>query len=161
MTYFFLFFFFLSLFFLVYFLLLSYRKYIMTHNNIGVYVTTNKTSGGTVVLPSMKCHFDGEMIATTTRRRDRSPAQYTLSAMKKNYRRKIIAQWLFFKESRWIPLDLVNYEKLEDTIRIKGTFIDIEDSHFPEVRRVRVFPELDYLSYLGIRYRISKVLLPN
>ncbi|KAI9261929.1 hypothetical protein EDC94DRAFT_519295 [Helicostylum pulchrum] len=81
--------------------------------------------------------------------------------MKKNNKRNIIAQWLFFKELRWIPLDLVNYEKLEDTIRIKGTFIDIEDSHFPEVRRVRVFPELDYLSYLGIRYKISKVLLPN
>ncbi|KAI9336254.1 hypothetical protein BD770DRAFT_332196 [Pilaira anomala] len=81
--------------------------------------------------------------------------------MKKNNKRKILAQWLFFNESRWIPLDLVNYEKLENTIRTKGTFVDIQDSHFPEVRRVRVFPELDYLSYLGIRYRISKILLPS
>lgn len=130
--------------------------------NISIYVTTNKkNTSGIVVLPPIRCHFDKEIFANTARRRERSPAQCTLSAMKKNNKRKIVAQWLFFNESRWIPLDLVNYEKLENTIRTKGTFVDIQDSHFPEVRRVRVFPELDYLSYLGIRYRISKVLLPS
>ncbi|KAI8637466.1 hypothetical protein BD408DRAFT_320005, partial [Parasitella parasitica] len=69
--------------------------------------------------------------------------------------------WFFFKNYRWIPLDSVNHGKLENAILSKGTFVDIRDSHFPKVPKVRVFPELDYLSYLGIRYRISKVLLPD
>ncbi|KAL9538385.1 hypothetical protein MBANPS3_010968 [Mucor bainieri] len=67
------------------------------------------------------------------------------------------AQWLFFKDNRWVPLDIMNHQKLEDTILSK----DIRDSHFPHVSKVRVFPELDYLSYLGVRYKISKVLLPG
>lgn len=71
------------------------------------------------------------------------------------------AQWLFFKDNRWIPLDTINHQKLEETILSKGVFVDIRDSHFPKVSKVRVFPELDYLSYLGVRYKISKVLLPG
>ncbi|KAK4517062.1 uncharacterized protein ATC70_000390 [Mucor velutinosus] len=71
------------------------------------------------------------------------------------------AQWLFFKDNRWVPLDMINHQKLEDTILSKGVFVDIRDSHFPQVSKVRVFPELDYLSYLGVRYKISKVLLPG
>ncbi|KAI8142396.1 hypothetical protein BJV82DRAFT_614749 [Fennellomyces sp. T-0311] len=70
------------------------------------------------------------------------------------------AQWLFFSNSRWIPLDMQSHSKLERTLQLGGVFVDIEDSHFPDVQRIRVFPGADYLSYLGIRYRISRVLLP-
>lgn len=70
------------------------------------------------------------------------------------------AQWLFFSKSRWIPLDTHNHARLERTLQLDGVFVDIQDSHFPDVQRIRVFPAADYLSYLGIRYRISRVLLP-
>ncbi|KAI7847193.1 hypothetical protein BDC45DRAFT_526890 [Circinella umbellata] len=70
------------------------------------------------------------------------------------------AQWLFFSNSRWIPLDIQSHSKLERTLQLGGVFVDIQDSHFPDVPRIRVFPGADYLSYLGIRYRISRVLLP-
>ncbi|KAI9491096.1 hypothetical protein BDB00DRAFT_834492 [Zychaea mexicana] len=70
------------------------------------------------------------------------------------------AQWLFFSNSRWIPLDTQSHSKLERTLQLGGVFVDIQDSHFPDVQRIRVFPGADYLSYLGIRYRISRVLLP-
>ncbi|KAI8391771.1 uncharacterized protein BYT42DRAFT_485177, partial [Radiomyces spectabilis] len=69
--------------------------------------------------------------------------------------------WLFFSRARWIPLDAENHAKLESTLQLKGVFVDINDSHFPAVQRVRVFPGSDYLSYLGVRYRISRVLLPD
>ncbi|KAI9321858.1 hypothetical protein BX666DRAFT_1838087, partial [Dichotomocladium elegans] len=70
------------------------------------------------------------------------------------------AQWLYFKNSRWIPLDRQNHHKLERTLELGGIFTDIQDSHFPAVQKIRVFPRADYLSYLGIRYRISRILLP-
>ncbi|KAI9244272.1 hypothetical protein BDA99DRAFT_448561 [Phascolomyces articulosus] len=70
------------------------------------------------------------------------------------------AQWLFFSNSRWVPLDNQSHSKLERTLQLGGVFVDIQDSHFPDVHRIRVFPGADYLSYLGIRYRISRVLLP-
>ncbi|KAI7901279.1 uncharacterized protein BX663DRAFT_438118 [Cokeromyces recurvatus] len=69
--------------------------------------------------------------------------------------------WLFFMNSLWIPFDYKNQIFLEDAFILKGTFVDLEDSHFPETRKVRVFPKQDYLCYLGVRYRLSRIMLPK
>lgn len=110
----------------------------------------------TIVLPPMKL-LDQDITMPP------SKSDYFDSICRQMKRKSRIqnAQWLFFKDKMWIPLDIINHQKLEDTILSKGTFVDIHDSHFPQVRKVRVFLELDYLSYLGIRYKISKVLLPD
>ncbi|KAI9470074.1 MAG: hypothetical protein EXX96DRAFT_461644, partial [Benjaminiella poitrasii] len=68
--------------------------------------------------------------------------------------------WLFFMNCRWVPFDYKNQNILEMAFISMGTFVDLEDSHFPKVRKVRVFPNLDYLSYLGIRYKLSRVMQP-
>jgi hypothetical protein len=70
-------------------------------------------------------------------------------------------QWLFFRNSRWTPFDAHNQAKLFETLLMNGTFVDIEDSHFPGVDRLRVFPASNYVSYLGTRYKLSHILLPR
>lgn len=110
----------------------------------------------TIILPSMKL-LDQDMTLPTS-------AYAAIDHYRQMNKKKVRvqnAQWLFFKDNRWVPLDLINHQKLEDTILSNGVFVDIRDSHFPQVSKVRVFPELDYLSYLGVRYKISKVLLPG
>ncbi|CAO3636084.1 unnamed protein product [Mucor fragilis] len=109
----------------------------------------------TVILPSMKLLDQDVTLPAST---------YAAIDHYRHMNKKVRvqnAQWLFFKDNRWVPLDIINHQKLEDTILSKGVFVDIRDSHFPQVSKVRVFPELDYLSYLGVRYKISKVLLPG
>ncbi|CAO3631994.1 unnamed protein product [Cunninghamella blakesleeana] len=69
--------------------------------------------------------------------------------------------WLVFQHSTWVPFDLKNQSKLEQTHNLGGTFVDIEDSHFPEVKRVRIFPKSNYLSYLGVKYRLSRLQEPD
>jgi hypothetical protein len=69
--------------------------------------------------------------------------------------------WLVFKEERWQPFDPANQEKVEQTLSMEGTFVDIADPLFPGVKKVRVFPGSNYLSYLGLKYRISRVLQPD
>ncbi|ORZ21184.1 hypothetical protein BCR42DRAFT_407011 [Absidia repens] len=69
--------------------------------------------------------------------------------------------WLVFKEERWQPFDPCNQFILEETLSVDGTFVDICDSLFPGVKRVRVFPRKNYLSYLGLKYRMSRVLQPD
>lgn len=69
--------------------------------------------------------------------------------------------WLVFLQEKWVPFDFQNQGRLEQTLSLGGTFVDIEDSHFPSVKRVRVFPRANYLSYLGIKYRLSRVLQPD
>ncbi|KAI9301461.1 hypothetical protein BJ944DRAFT_271473 [Cunninghamella echinulata] len=69
--------------------------------------------------------------------------------------------WLVFKEELWQPFDLENQFRLEQTLSLDGTFVDICDSHFPGVKRVRVFPKNNYLSYLGVKYRLSRLLQPD
>lgn len=69
--------------------------------------------------------------------------------------------WLVFLQEKWVPFDFQNQGRLEQTLSLGGTFVDIEDSHFPSVKRVRVFPRSNYLSYLGIKYRLSRVLQPD
>lgn len=160
------------------------KSHLNMHLSSSSAATANtSTSASTIVaLPPIRCHHHYDLIVVgknelisppltpspppplsspihNSSRKDRAATAMIKKKKKKN--KRITALWLFFNESRWIPLDLVNHEKLENAIQTKGTFIDIQDSHFPEVKRVRVFPELDYLSYLGIRYKISKVLLPS
>ncbi|CAO3695853.1 unnamed protein product [Rhizopus stolonifer] len=69
--------------------------------------------------------------------------------------------WLVFKNEKWIPFNAINQSKLEQTLSLGGTFVDITDSNFPHVRRVRVFPKNNYLSYLGVKYRLSRIMQPD
>lgn len=63
--------------------------------------------------------------------------------------------------AKWVPFDADNQAKLEQTLNLGGTFVDIRDSHFPDVKRVRCFPKSNYLSYLGVKYRLSRVMQPD
>ncbi|KAI9265607.1 hypothetical protein BY458DRAFT_438059 [Sporodiniella umbellata] len=69
--------------------------------------------------------------------------------------------WLVFKEEKWTPFNQLNQDKLEQTLSLGGTFVDISDSNFPHVKRVRVFPKNNYLSYLGVKYRLSRIMQPD
>ena len=69
--------------------------------------------------------------------------------------------WLVFMEVKWVPFDANNQYKLEQTLNLGGTFVDIQDSHFPGVKRVRAFPKSNYISYLGVKYRLSRVMQPD
>ncbi|ORZ08591.1 hypothetical protein BCR42DRAFT_306198, partial [Absidia repens] len=69
--------------------------------------------------------------------------------------------WLVFLEERWTPFDTDNQKKLEQTLSLGGTFVDITDTNFPHVKRVRVFPKTNYLSYLGVKYRLSRIMQPD
>lgn len=69
--------------------------------------------------------------------------------------------WLVFMNEKWVPFDILNQTKLEQTLTVGGTFVDINDSHFPDVKRVRVFPRSNYLSYLGVKYRLSRIMQPD
>ncbi|KAI7899410.1 uncharacterized protein BX663DRAFT_521646 [Cokeromyces recurvatus] len=69
--------------------------------------------------------------------------------------------WLVFIHSKWVPFASINQYKLEQTLGLGGTFVDIEDGLFPRVKKVRVFPKANYLSYLGIKYRLSRVMQPH
>ncbi|KAG0184839.1 hypothetical protein DFQ28_010358, partial [Apophysomyces sp. BC1034] len=69
--------------------------------------------------------------------------------------------WLVFMNEKWVPFDVPNQAKLEQTLSLGGTFVDINDSHFPDVKRVRVFPKNNYLSYLGVKYRLSRIMQPD
>lgn len=66
--------------------------------------------------------------------------------------------WLVFMNNKWVPFDTPNQYKLDHTLDLQSTFVDIQDSHFPDVNKVRVFPKSSHLSYLGLKYRISKVM---
>jgi hypothetical protein len=66
-----------------------------------------------------------------------------------------------FLEERWTPFDIDNQKKLEQTLSLGGTFVDITDTNFPHVKRVRVFPKSNYLSYLGVKYRLSRIMQPD
>lgn len=66
--------------------------------------------------------------------------------------------WLVFLLEKWIPFDAANQRKVEQTLSLGGTFVDIQDTHFPAVKRVRVFPKSNYLSYLGVKYRLSRII---
>ncbi|KAJ8661933.1 hypothetical protein O0I10_002264 [Lichtheimia ornata] len=69
--------------------------------------------------------------------------------------------WLVFLHEKWVPFDAANQSKLEQTLTLGGTFVDVSDTHFPKVKRVRVFPKNNYLSYLGVKYRLSRIMQPD
>ncbi|CDH61516.1 hypothetical protein RO3G_06996 [Lichtheimia corymbifera JMRC:FSU:9682] len=69
--------------------------------------------------------------------------------------------WLVFLHEKWVPFDPANQSKLEQTLTLGGTFVDVSDTHFPKVKRVRVFPKNNYLSYLGVKYRLSRIMQPD
>ncbi|KAI8358572.1 hypothetical protein BD560DRAFT_335102 [Blakeslea trispora] len=69
--------------------------------------------------------------------------------------------WLVFMNEKWVPFDTGNQTRLEQTLTVGGTFVDIQDNHFPNVKRVRVFPKNNYLSYLGVKYRLSRIMQPD
>jgi hypothetical protein len=69
--------------------------------------------------------------------------------------------WLVFINAKWVPFASSNQHKLEQTLGLGGTFVDIQDRLFPGVKRVRVFPKANYLSYLGVKYRLSRVMQPH
>ncbi|CAO3634180.1 unnamed protein product [Mucor hiemalis] len=69
--------------------------------------------------------------------------------------------WLVFINAKWVPFASSNQHKLEQTLGLGGTFVDIQDQLFPSVKRVRVFPKANYLSYLGVKYRLSRVMQPH
>jgi hypothetical protein len=66
--------------------------------------------------------------------------------------------WLFFKDAQWIPFDYENHAKIESNFTMGGVYVDIKDTNFPDLKCVRVFPTRFYLSYLGMKYRVSAVL---
>ncbi|KAL9537767.1 hypothetical protein MBANPS3_011479 [Mucor bainieri] len=66
--------------------------------------------------------------------------------------------WLVFMNNKWVPFDTSTKYKLDQILGLEGTFVDVQDSHFPSVKKVRVFPKSNHLSYLGLKYRISKVM---
>ncbi|KAG2194744.1 hypothetical protein INT46_004136 [Mucor plumbeus] len=39
--------------------------------------------------------------------------------------------WLVFMNNKWIPFDTPNQYKLDYALGLQGTFVDIQDSHFP------------------------------
>ncbi|GAN04617.1 hypothetical protein MAM1_0069d04078 [Mucor ambiguus] len=41
--------------------------------------------------------------------------------------------WLVFMNEKWVPFDILNQTKLEQTLTVGGTFVDINDSHFPDI----------------------------
>jgi hypothetical protein len=83
------------------------------------------------------------------------------SAIRNNAQSSWNITWLVFMNEKWAPFDVTNQVKLEQTLTVGGTFVDISDSHFPGVKRVRVFPRNYYLSYLGVKYRLSRVMQPD
>ncbi|RUS24367.1 hypothetical protein BC938DRAFT_473698 [Jimgerdemannia flammicorona] len=66
--------------------------------------------------------------------------------------------WLFFRDNQWVPFDNDNHFRIEQAFTLGGVYVDIKDRHFPDLKCVRVFPTRFYLSYLGMKYRISCVL---
>ncbi|RUS12836.1 hypothetical protein BC937DRAFT_86893 [Endogone sp. FLAS-F59071] len=66
--------------------------------------------------------------------------------------------WLFFRDNQWVPFDNDNHYRIEQAFTLGGVYVDVKDRHFPDLKCVRVFPTRFYLSYLGMKYRISCVL---
>ncbi|ORX57982.1 hypothetical protein DM01DRAFT_1267102, partial [Hesseltinella vesiculosa] len=69
--------------------------------------------------------------------------------------------WLYFNQRRWMPLNCQNYASLDKALVTGGVFVDIADTNFPSAKCVRVFPKADYLSHMGMRFRICRLLLPE
>ncbi|CAO3608385.1 unnamed protein product [Cunninghamella echinulata] len=66
--------------------------------------------------------------------------------------------WLFFRDNQWVPFQSDNHHKIEQAFTFGGIYVDIKDSNFPQLKSIRVFPTRFYLSYLGMKYRLSCVI---
>ncbi|KAI8354558.1 hypothetical protein EDC96DRAFT_267584 [Choanephora cucurbitarum] len=66
--------------------------------------------------------------------------------------------WLFFRDNKWIPFQSNNHYKIEQAFTLGGIYVDIKDLNFPHLKSIRVFPTRMYLSYLGMKYRLSCVI---
>ncbi|KAJ8653908.1 hypothetical protein O0I10_010476 [Lichtheimia ornata] len=66
--------------------------------------------------------------------------------------------WLFFRDNQWIPFQSENHYKIEQAFTMGGIYVDIKDHNFPQLKSIRVFPARFYLSYLGMKYRLSCVI---
>ncbi|KAI8366632.1 uncharacterized protein BYT42DRAFT_587261 [Radiomyces spectabilis] len=66
--------------------------------------------------------------------------------------------WLFFRENRWTPFQSDNHYKIEQVFTLGGIYVDIKDHNFPQLKSIRVFPTRFYLSYLGMKYRLSCII---
>ncbi|KAI8063176.1 hypothetical protein BC940DRAFT_321786 [Gongronella butleri] len=66
--------------------------------------------------------------------------------------------WLFFRDNQWIPFQNENHYKIEQAFTFGGIYVDIKDNNFPQLKSIRVFPTRFYLSYLGMKYRLSCVI---
>ncbi|KAI9016387.1 hypothetical protein CLU79DRAFT_763604 [Phycomyces nitens] len=66
--------------------------------------------------------------------------------------------WLFFRENNWTPFESANHWKIEQAFTLGGIYVDIKDRNFPQLKTIRVFPTRFYLSYLGLKYRLSCVI---
>ncbi|KAI8393646.1 uncharacterized protein BYT42DRAFT_487806 [Radiomyces spectabilis] len=90
-----------------------------------------------------------------------SPASHYNNNLTGSSRASSNYSWLVFMNEKWVPFDVQNQLKLEQTLTLGGTFVDICDSHFPDMKRVRAFPKNNYLSYLGVKYRLSRIVQPD
>ncbi|CAO3631802.1 unnamed protein product [Cunninghamella blakesleeana] len=123
-----------------------------SHNNSNSNHNSNNNSNSN----SNKYHFILPLITSSPSSiRTMTSSNSMTHQLKHNY------TWLVFKEEQWQPFDIGNQIRLEQTFSLDGTFVDICDSHFPGVKRVRVFPKNNYLSYLGVKYRLSRLLQPD
>ncbi|KAL9556921.1 hypothetical protein MBANPS3_001632 [Mucor bainieri] len=59
--------------------------------------------------------------------------------------------WLFFRDNKWVPFQSNNHYKIEQAFTLG-------DLNFPHLKSIRVFPTRMYLSYLGMKYRLSCVI---
>ncbi|KAI7859016.1 hypothetical protein BDC45DRAFT_565108 [Circinella umbellata] len=66
--------------------------------------------------------------------------------------------WLFFRDNQWVPFQNENHFKIEQAFTMGGIYVDIKDNNFPQLKSIRVFPARFYLSYLGMKYRLSCVI---
>ncbi|CAO3695054.1 unnamed protein product [Rhizopus microsporus] len=66
--------------------------------------------------------------------------------------------WLFFRDNQWVPFQSNNHYKIEQAFTLGGIYVDIKDFNFPHLKSIRVFPTRMYLSYLGMKYRLSCVI---
>ncbi|CAO3668524.1 unnamed protein product [Rhizopus stolonifer] len=85
-----------------------------------------------------------------------SPDNLTSSEFVNDYPQEIT--WLFFRDNQWVPFQYSNHLKIEQAFTLGGIYVDIKDFNFPHLKSIRVFPTRMYLSYLGMKYRLSCII---
>ncbi|KAI7907256.1 uncharacterized protein BX663DRAFT_495338 [Cokeromyces recurvatus] len=83
---------------------------------------------------------------------------YNHSSSELHHDRSQEITWLFFRDNKWVPFQSNNHHKIEQVFTLGGIYVDINDINFPHLKSIRVFPTRMYLSYLGMKYRLSCVI---